>query len=113
MICETKYKPTPDGLSGNDDLGQMSAWYVFSALGFYPVAPGSEYYQLGSPVVVSATIHLENGKTFRVKTVNQSSSNFIVQKATLNGKDIVDSRIKHSDILAGGELTFYLGAHNR
>ena len=110
MICEAKYKPTPDGLSGNDDLGQMSAWYIFSALGFYPVAPGSEYYQLGSPVVVSAKIHLENGKTFRVKTVNQSPTNFFVQKVTLNGKDIAGFKISHSDIMAGGELTFYLGS---
>jgi predicted alpha-1,2-mannosidase len=113
MICETKYKPKPDGLSGNDDLGQMSAWYIFSALGFYPVAPGSEFYELGSPVIKSAIINLENGKVFKIRTVNQSKGNVYVQKATLNGKDIINNKISHFDIMAGGELVFYLGARSR
>src|SRR5690606_19898913 len=64
-ILETKYKAQTDGLSGNDDCGQMSAWYIFSSLGFYPVAPGSTTYYLGSPLVISATINLENGNTFK------------------------------------------------
>jgi len=113
MIIDTKYKPTPDGLSGNDDLWQMSAWYIFSALGFYPVAPGSEFYELGSPLVKSATINLENGKTFKIRVVNQSKSNVYVQKVTLNGKDIINNKISHFDILTGGELVFYMGVRSR
>ena len=65
-IMDTKYLPAPDGLSGNDDCGQMSAWYIFSALGFYPVAPGSDRYDLGSPLVKEAVMTLENGKSFTV-----------------------------------------------
>jgi putative alpha-1,2-mannosidase len=113
MIIETKYKPTPDGLSGNDDLGQMSAWYIFSALGFYPVAPGSEFYELGSPLIKSATINLENGKTFKIRAVNQSPDNKYVLKAKLNGQDIINNKISHFDIMAGGELVFYMGARSR
>src|ERR1700744_2658198 len=63
MILKKQYRPTPDGLGGNDDCGQMSAWYIFSALGFYPVAPGSDRYSIGSPSVNSAVLNLENGKT--------------------------------------------------
>jgi len=107
-ILEMQYKPTPDGLGGNDDCGQMSAWYIFSALGFYPVAPGSENYSLGSPLVDEAIIRLENGKTFTVKTVNQSKENVYVQKAELDGEEIKDYRIRHSDIVNGGELIFYM-----
>ncbi|MEO7313817.1 MAG: glycoside hydrolase domain-containing protein [Ginsengibacter sp.] len=62
LILDHQYKPTPDGLGGNDDCGQMSAWYIFSALGFYPVAPGSAEYEIGSPIVNSAVINLENGR---------------------------------------------------
>jgi predicted alpha-1,2-mannosidase len=113
MICNAKYKPTPDGLSGNDDLGQMSAWYIFSAIGFYPVAPGSEYYQLGSPLVVSANINLQNGKTFKVKTANQSPKNVYVQKVTLNGKEIKDYRLSHFDVMVGGELVFWMGSKKK
>jgi predicted alpha-1,2-mannosidase len=113
MICDTKYKPTPDGLSGNDDLGQMSAWYIFSALGFYPVTPGSELYHIGSPLVVSANINLENGKVFSVRTSNQSAKNVYVQKITLNGKEIKNFKISHFDIMNGGELIFYMGSRKR
>jgi predicted alpha-1,2-mannosidase len=113
MICNSKYKPTPDGLSGNDDLGQMSAWYIFSSLGFYPVAPGSEYYQIGSPLVFSAIINLENGKTFRIRTSNQSQKNVYVQKVTINGKEIKDFKLNHFDIINGGELMFYMGNRKR
>jgi predicted alpha-1,2-mannosidase len=110
MICNKMYKPTPDGLSGNDDLGQMSAWYIFSAMGFYPVAPGSAYYNIGSPLVVSANVKLENGKVFSIRTKNQSPSNVYVQKVTINGKEITDFRLIHSDIAEGGELVFYMGS---
>ncbi|WP_298715053.1 GH92 family glycosyl hydrolase [uncultured Chitinophaga sp.] len=109
MIIEKMYKPTPDGLGGNDDCGQMSAWYLFTALGFYPVCPGSTEYALGSPTVVSADIQLENGRTFRVKTVNQGTKNVYVKKAVLNGRTI-DRFITHADIMDGGTLVFHMSA---
>ncbi|TGD78599.1 GH92 family glycosyl hydrolase [Hymenobacter wooponensis] len=106
MILKRMYHPTPDGLGGNDDCGQMSAWYIFSALGFYPVAPGSEDYAIGSPAVQSATLRLENGKTFTIQTKNQSDKNVYVKQMTLNGKPLTRPFLKHSDIMQGGELVF-------
>ena len=108
QIMDSKYLPAPDGLSGNDDCGQMSAWYIFSALGFYPVAPGSDRYDLGSPLVSEAVINLENGKQFTVSTVNQSPENVYVKKAELNGKKLDRLWITHGEIMAGGTLVFYL-----
>ena len=108
MILKMQYKNAPDGLGGNDDCGQMSAWYMFSSMGFYPVAPGSDEYSLGSPAVKSATIELENGKTFAIEAINQSEKNVYVQKVLLNGKVISNHTIKHSDITNGGKLTFYM-----
>ncbi|WP_080056419.1 GH92 family glycosyl hydrolase [Spirosoma aerolatum] len=110
MILTMQYKPTPDGLGGNDDCGQMSAWYMFSSMGFYPVAPGSEEYALGSPSVKSARLQLENGQTFIVEAVNQSDKNVYVQKVLLNGKPLSQLTITHSDIIKGGKLTFYMSA---
>ncbi len=109
-ILKLQYKPTPDGLGGNDDCGQMSAWYIFSALGFYPVAPGSDQYALGSPVVEDARVALENGNTFHVKVINQSDKNVYVQKVLLNGNVWNQLFIKHADITNGSTLTFYMGA---
>ena len=108
MILKMQYKPTPDGLGGNDDCGQMSAWYMFSSLGFYPVSPGSDEYSLGSPSVKNALLTLENGKTFSVEALNQSDKNVYVSKVLLNGKAITNQTIKHADILNGGKLTFYM-----
>jgi predicted alpha-1,2-mannosidase len=110
MILKMQYKNAPDGLGGNDDCGQMSAWYIFSSLGFYPVAPGSDEYSLGSPAVKSAVLSLENGKTFTVDAVNQSDKNVYVQKVLLNGTAITNHTIKHSDITNGGKLTFYMSS---
>jgi len=110
MILKMQYKNAPDGLGGNDDCGQMSAWYLFSSLGFYPVAPGSDVYSLGSPAVKSAVLKLENGKTFTVDAVNQSDKNVYVQKVLLNGKAITTHTIKHADITGGGKLTFYMSS---
>ncbi len=107
-IMKKMYRPTPDGLGGNDDCGQMSAWYIFSALGFYPVAPGSDHYWLGSPSVNTATLRLENGKTFTVKTINQSDKNVYVQKVTLNGIELDRTYIRHREITDGGTLVFYM-----
>ena len=100
------YGPTVEGLCGNDDAGQMSAWYVFSSLGFYPVTPGSPYYALGSPLIKDAIIHLENGKTLKIITKNQNKENVFVQKVFLNGKEIKDFSISHQDLISGGELIF-------
>ncbi|RPD42627.1 GH92 family glycosyl hydrolase [Chitinophaga barathri] len=108
MILGKMYKPAPDGLGGNDDCGQMSAWYLFSTLGFYPVCPGSTEYALGSPAIQSATIQLENGKTFEVETVNQGEQNVYVKKAVLNGKTLQRPFIHHEDIMNGGKITFYM-----
>jgi predicted alpha-1,2-mannosidase len=110
MILKKMYRPTSDGLGGNDDCGQMSAWFIFSSLGFYPMAPGSLNYELGSPAVVDATINLENGKTFAVKTKNQSDKNVYVDKVTLNGKVIDRKYITHEEITNGGEIQFFMSA---
>jgi len=108
-ILEMQYKPTPDGLGGNDDCGQMSAWYIFSAMGFYPVAPGSENYSLGSPLVDEANINFRNGKEFKIKAINNSAKNVYVQKVMLNGVEITDFTLNHFDLIQGGELVFYMG----
>lgn len=112
-ILKMQYKPAPDGLGGNDDCGQMSAWYIFSSLGFYPVSPGNDEYALGSPSVNEAVLRLENGKTFTVEAVNQSDKNVYVQKVLLNGKTLDQPFIKHGDITGGGKLVFYMGAKPR
>ncbi|MFC4210552.1 GH92 family glycosyl hydrolase [Pedobacter lithocola] len=109
-ILNMQYKPTADGLGGNDDCGQMSAWYMFSSLGFYPVSPGSDVYSLGSPLVNNAVLNLENGKTFTVEAIKQSDKNVYVEKVLLNGKEISNHQIKHADITNGGKLTFYMSA---
>ncbi|MFN8208014.1 MAG: glycoside hydrolase family 92 protein [Bacteroidales bacterium] len=108
-ILNMQYKPAPDGLGGNDDCGQMSAWYIFSALGFYPVAPGSDQYALGSPLVNHATIRLENGKIFTVEVIGQGDKNIYVQKVLLNGKLLTRLFISHADITNGSTLTFFMG----
>lgn len=108
MILKMQYKPTPDGLGGNDDCGQMSAWYIFSSLGFYPVAPGSDEYALGSPAVKSAVLSLENGKRFTVEALNQSDKNVYVSRVLLNGKQHKELTIRHADIVNGGKLVFYM-----
>jgi predicted alpha-1,2-mannosidase len=113
MILRKQYQPTPDGLGGNDDCGQMSAWYIFTSLGFYPVAPGSDQYALGSPAVQSASIALENGKTFEIEAVNQSEKNVYVQKVLLNDKPLTRLFLAHDDVAKGGKLTFYMSAKPR
>lgn len=106
QIITTKYKNRPDGLCGNDDCGQMSAWYIFSTMGFYPVCPGSGQYAIGTPSVKSATIKLENGKEFRIKTENYSSKNIYIKSVSLNGEKWNHSFIDHKDIVNGGEIVF-------
>jgi predicted alpha-1,2-mannosidase len=106
MICSTMYANAPDGLCGNDDCGQMSAWYIFSALGFYPVCPGSDEYALGSPLVKSAEIDLGQGKMLKITAENQSGENFNVESVLLNGVRVNEPFIKYSDIITGGELIY-------
>lgn len=108
MILKKMYRNGADGLGGNDDFGQMSAWYIFSSLGFYPVAPGSDEYALGSPLLKNAVLNLENGKTFEVETVNQSDKNVFVSKVLLNGKQLDKPFLKHADVINGGKITFYM-----
>jgi predicted alpha-1,2-mannosidase len=109
MILKRMYHPGADGLGGNDDCGQMSAWYIFTSLGFYPVAPGSPDYAIGSPAVQTAVLHLENGKTFTITAKNQSDKNVYVQKMMLNGKPYTSLTISHETIMNGGELSFVMG----
>ncbi|WP_202701871.1 GH92 family glycosyl hydrolase [Flavobacterium sp. UGB4466] len=110
MILKKMYRNGADGLGGNDDFGQMSAWYIFSSLGFYPVAPGSDEYALGSPLVKKATFNLESGKKFEVETINQSDKNVFVSKVILNGKQLDKPFLKHADVVNGGKITFYMSA---
>lgn len=110
MIIDAMYKPKPDGLGGNDDCGQMSAWYIFTALGFYPVAPGSEQYSLGSPKIKEAIVSLENGRTFSITAKNQSAKNVYVGKVELNGKLMDRQYITHNEIMAGGKLVYYMSS---
>tara|TARA_R110002049_G_scaffold309206_1_gene518566 strand:+ start:30212 stop:32548 length:2337 start_codon:yes stop_codon:yes gene_type:complete len=108
MILDQKYKTGADGLSGNDDFGQMSAWYIFSSLGFYPVAPGSVDYALGSPSITKAVINLDNGNAFEVTAKNQSDKNVYVEKVELNGETLTKPFITHDAIMSGGNLTFFM-----
>ncbi|MCF6170718.1 MAG: GH92 family glycosyl hydrolase [Bacteroidales bacterium] len=108
-ITNELYSAQPDGLSGNEDCGQMSAWYVLSAMGFYPVTPGSPNYILGTPAFEQAEIRLENGNTFRIKANNLSPGNFYVQSVNWKGEPWTKSYITHDMIMEGGELVFEMG----
>lgn len=105
-IMETEYLNTPGGLSGNDDAGQMSAWYVFAALGFYPVAPATPEYIVGLPLFEKATINLENGKQFTIEAPGVSEGIEGEWEMLLNGKPVEDFRLSHSAIMEGGTLLF-------
>ena len=106
MIMDKMYGPGVDGLCGNDDAGQMSAWYVFSSLGFYPVTPGSVNYALGSPLIKEAKVHLNNGKTLHIIAENQSKKNVYVESVILNDRVLENNMISHQDIMQGGKLIF-------
>ncbi len=107
-ILETMYTTKPDGLCGNDDCGQMSAWYVFSAMGFYPVTPGTSNYAIGSPLFKKVTITLENGKKFVINAKNVSKENMYIQRAAINGKQLNDAFITHQQIMNGGNIEFIM-----
>ncbi|GLU57051.1 sugar hydrolase [Dyadobacter frigoris] len=110
MILKAMYKSSVDGLGGNDDFGQMSAWFIFSSLGFYPVAPGSDQYIFTSPTVQNAKLNLENGNTFEIDVKDQSDKNVYVQKIELNGKVLTRNYITHAEIMDGGKINFFMGA---
>ena len=110
QIMDNFYQPTPDGLIGNEDCGQMSAWFVLSAAGFYPVTPGAPIYAIGSPLFSHVRFNLENGKAFTIKAPDVSRKNIYIQSATLNGRPYQKSFISHKDLMAGGELIFAMGA---
>ncbi|WP_158916942.1 GH92 family glycosyl hydrolase [Caulobacter sp. S45] len=110
QIVDSQYRPTPDGLVGNDDLGQMSAWMIFTALGFYPVAPASNEYVIGRPFVERASLALPNGKRFTVTTEGLSDAHPYVGRVILNGRPLTRSFIRHDEIMAGGELRFVMQA---
>ena len=106
QIFDTQYRPEPDGLCGNDDCGQMSAWYMFSAMGFYPVDPVSGNYVFGAPQLTKIVLNLANGKTFTVIAENLSKENKYVESITFNGEPYTLNYITHEDILKGGTLVF-------
>jgi len=108
-IMNEMYTTKEDGLCGNEDCGQMSAWYVMSAMGFYAVCPGNDVYAIGSPLFEKITIHLENGKKFIIKANHRSEKKFYIQSATLNGENYNKCFLLHSDIMKGGELIFTMG----
>ncbi len=111
QIVTTLYRNTTDGLCGNDDCGQMSAWYIFSSLGFYPVCPGSNEYVVGAPSVDKATLNLENGKQFIITAQNLNDKNIYIQRILLNGNALNSYILKHEDIMKGGTLEFFMGAN--
>ena len=108
QILTELYKNKPDGIAGNEDCGQMSAWYVFSAMGFYPVTPGADQYIIGTPLFDKATINLENGNNFTIKAFDLSDENKYIDYVRLNGSKLKQSYISSKDILSGGILEFFM-----
>ncbi|UOQ68595.1 GH92 family glycosyl hydrolase [Hymenobacter volaticus] len=109
FILDNFYTDKMDGIIGNEDVGQMSAWYIFSALGFYPVNPANGAYVFGSPVVNRASVALGNGKTLAIEVKNNGPANKYIQRVSLNGKPYSKSYILHKDLVAGGKLVFEMG----
>ncbi len=110
QIVESQYHSGPAGLAGNDDVGQMSAWLMFTAMGFYPVTPGSGQYVIGRPFTERTTLNLPNGRRFVISTAGLADANRYIQSVTLNGRPLDRTWIGHDEITAGGELHFVMGA---
>jgi predicted alpha-1,2-mannosidase len=108
-LRRTMYSTKPDGMINNEDCGQMSAWYVFSALGFYPVCPGKNQYDLGTPMFPEAIIHLENGQSFKIIAKGVSPGSIYVKSVKLNGKPFSGLILQHEDLMKGGTLEFQMG----
>ena len=109
-ILKTQYNTTPNGLSGNEDAGQMSAWYVLSSMGLYPLNPALAEYEIGSPIFERSTFNLPNGNSFSIVAENNSDENIYIQSATLNGEEYNHTSISHQQILNGGELVLVMGS---
>ncbi|WP_287810047.1 GH92 family glycosyl hydrolase [Kosmotoga sp.] len=109
-IMDNLYQTGPEGLCGNDDCGQMSAWYVFSAMGFYPVCPGTPYYVIGSPIFNKVVVHLNNKRDFEIVAKNNSKDNLYISRAILNDKEIKRAWINHEEIIKGTKLVFEMSA---
>jgi predicted alpha-1,2-mannosidase len=110
LIMKSMYSPKPEGLSGNEDCGQMSSWYVLSALGLYQIAPSNPYYEFGRPIMSEAVIQLENNKNLIIKTLNNSEENKYIQKIVYNGSELQQTFIAHHTLMDGGELIFEMGS---
>ena len=108
-VINELYTNTSSGYSGNEDCGQMSSWFVFSAMGLYPVNPASGVYIIGSPALTKSTMKLSGGKTFTITASNPSSKNVYIQSAKLNGKAYSKTYLTHSDLSKGGLLEFVMG----
>lgn len=109
-VMDQLYTAHPDGYCGDEDNGQTSAWYIFSALGFYPVCPGSDEYAVGSPLFSKATVHLENGKDIVIKAEDNCPENVYIQSASLNGKTYTHNFLRYEDLLNGAEIIYKMGA---
>ena len=109
QVVTTQYGNQPGSLCGNDDCGQMSAWYIFTCLGFYPVCPGSDYYVIGAPQIPEAVVHLSNGRKIRMKAENISDENIYVQSVTVNGKDLDSPFLPYDTLKRGASIVFTMG----
>ena len=111
QLMDRMYTPGPDGYCGDEDNGQTSAWYVFSALGFYPVCPGTDEYVIGAPLFKKATLHFENGNNLVIDAQNNSKENLYIESLRVNGQESTRNYLKHADLLQGGTIEFKMGSH--
>ncbi|MDE6452228.1 MAG: glycoside hydrolase family 92 protein, partial [Odoribacter sp.] len=109
QVMDRMYKPVPDGYCGDEDNGQTSAWYVFSALGFYPVAPGTTQYVLGAPLFKKAVLHLENSRNFVINAPENNSGNRYIRSIRFRGKEYTKNYLEHFELLDGGVLDIRMG----
>ena len=107
-VLHSQYFNDPDGISGNEDCGQMSAWYILNSMGFYQVCPGKPVYSIGRPLFDAVTINLPQGKKFTITAKNNSAKNKYIQSAVLNGKPLTTPFFTHKDLTAGGTLEFVM-----
>lgn len=110
QVMNHLFDNTPYGICGNEDCGQMSAWYIFSSMGFYPVCPGTGEYVIGTPALEEAILNLDNGKSFKINVEGLSEKNYYIKEVSLNGNPLENSYINHADIVNGGEMTFVMGS---
>lgn len=111
QVMDRMYTPGPDGYCGDEDNGQTPAWYVFSALGFYPVCPGTDEYVIGAPLFKKATLHFENGNNLVIDAQNNSKENLYIESLRVNGQESTRNYLKHADLLQGGTIEFKMGSH--